>query len=263
MPGILTLYCCKQQLAHPTSTSRGSGSWQTASHDPSYRCCFQISEPSFASSAEAASHGSQSVSPFLPLVTDPSLPLCCFVGNHGFCAIGLYRSLLLLPKLQCTDRPEGAFLASSNFTATHLRSALNQQSSALSFSSYFFASPSWLPVCAGFDQFPDDNLKTVAARDSLRLLSAKPASFSLYLLVGGDSMSGHRAYARAMVEKPPHQEKGPKITSEAREAEYPDHDSALVILIRIANARGQDSDSGHWELRRRAIPRVLLEAQLD
>ncbi|RRT47119.1 hypothetical protein B296_00014760 [Ensete ventricosum] len=79
----------------------------------------------------------------------------------------------------------------------------------------------------------------------------------------GDSMSGHRAYARAMVEKPPHQEKGPKITSEAREAEYPDHDSALVILIRIANARGQDSDSGHWELRRRAIPRVLLEAQLD
>ncbi|RWW38570.1 hypothetical protein BHE74_00056189 [Ensete ventricosum] len=80
---------------------------------------------------------------------------------------------------------------------------------------------------------------------------------------GGDSMSGHRAYARAMVEKPPHQEKGPKITSEAREAEYPDHDSALVILIRIANARGQDSDSGHWELRRRAIPRVLLEAQLD
>ncbi|RWW37679.1 hypothetical protein BHE74_00057168 [Ensete ventricosum] len=54
---------------------------------------------------------------------------------------------------------------------------------------------------------------------------------------GGDNVSGRKAYSHAVVEKCPRQTDEPEITFEARDAEYPDHDDALLVSIRIANAR--------------------------
>ncbi|RRT79984.1 hypothetical protein B296_00022158 [Ensete ventricosum] len=54
--------------------------------------------------------------------------------------------------------------------------------------------------------------------------------------VGGDSSSTGKAYARAEVQKRPRARCDPKITFKS-ESEYPNHDDALVITARIANAR--------------------------
>lgn len=49
-------------------------------------------------------------------------------------------------------------------------------------------------------------------------------------------MSGHKAYTRVAIEKRPKWWNEPEITFSVQEATYPDHDDALVISIRIANA---------------------------
>ncbi|RRT56814.1 hypothetical protein B296_00047616, partial [Ensete ventricosum] len=49
--------------------------------------------------------------------------------------------------------------------------------------------------------------------------------------------SGWKAYARAVMEKHPRQTNEPKITFEAGDAKYPDHDDALVVSVCIANAQ--------------------------
>ncbi|XP_065015443.1 uncharacterized protein LOC135642891 [Musa acuminata AAA Group] len=54
---------------------------------------------------------------------------------------------------------------------------------------------------------------------------------------GGDNMVGRKAYAQAAIEKSLRQPQVPEITFSTRETEYPEHDDALVILARIANAR--------------------------
>ncbi|RWW65391.1 hypothetical protein BHE74_00027306 [Ensete ventricosum] len=52
----------------------------------------------------------------------------------------------------------------------------------------------------------------------------------------GDSTSGWKAYARAIMEKRPHEVDEPQISFESREVEYPDHGDVLVISVRITNA---------------------------
>ncbi|RZR86309.1 hypothetical protein BHM03_00013489 [Ensete ventricosum] len=54
--------------------------------------------------------------------------------------------------------------------------------------------------------------------------------------VGGDSSSAGKAYAHVEVQKRPRARGNPEITFESK-SEYPDHDDALVITTRIANAR--------------------------
>ncbi|RWW48723.1 hypothetical protein BHE74_00045179 [Ensete ventricosum] len=56
------------------------------------------------------------------------------------------------------------------------------------------------------------------------------------LTAGGDNSSARKAYARAKVQKRPQARDDPGITFES-ESEYQDHDDALVIMTRIANAR--------------------------
>ncbi|RWW38335.1 hypothetical protein BHE74_00056437 [Ensete ventricosum] len=53
--------------------------------------------------------------------------------------------------------------------------------------------------------------------------------------VGGDSSSAGKAYAHVEVQKRPRARGNPEITFESK-SEYPDHDDALVITTRIANA---------------------------
>ena len=61
------------------------------------------------------------------------------------------------------------------------------------------------------------------------------------------------------MEKHSRQQDEPDITFPAREAEYPNHDNALVISVKIAKI-----DNGrHRELGRRPVPRCLLEARLN
>lgn len=50
-------------------------------------------------------------------------------------------------------------------------------------------------------------------------------------------MAGRKAYTQATVEKHPRQPQVPEITFPAGETEYLEHDDALVISARIANAR--------------------------
>ncbi|RWW52500.1 hypothetical protein BHE74_00041079 [Ensete ventricosum] len=54
---------------------------------------------------------------------------------------------------------------------------------------------------------------------------------------GGDNPSACKAYAQTTIQKRPRQEPFPEITFRSREEEYLDHDDALVISTRIANAR--------------------------
>ncbi|RRT62545.1 hypothetical protein B296_00026841 [Ensete ventricosum] len=54
---------------------------------------------------------------------------------------------------------------------------------------------------------------------------------------GGDNPSACKAYAQTTIQKRPRQEPFPEITFRSGEEEYPDHDDALVISTRIANAR--------------------------
>ncbi|RWW37118.1 hypothetical protein BHE74_00057811 [Ensete ventricosum] len=53
---------------------------------------------------------------------------------------------------------------------------------------------------------------------------------------GGDSSSAHKAYARSKVEKRPTHDEDLDITFKSGGEEYPCHDDALVISIRMANA---------------------------
>ncbi|RWW45402.1 hypothetical protein BHE74_00048761 [Ensete ventricosum] len=53
----------------------------------------------------------------------------------------------------------------------------------------------------------------------------------------GDSTSAHKAYARATIEKRPRHHLDPEISFQPEGEEYLDHDDALVIIVRIANAR--------------------------
>ncbi|RZS04780.1 hypothetical protein BHM03_00035163 [Ensete ventricosum] len=52
-----------------------------------------------------------------------------------------------------------------------------------------------------------------------------------------DSAFSRKVYAQAIMEKCPEQKDEPEITFEAEETEYPDNDDALVVLVRITNAR--------------------------
>ncbi|RWV96393.1 hypothetical protein GW17_00040900 [Ensete ventricosum] len=54
---------------------------------------------------------------------------------------------------------------------------------------------------------------------------------------GGDSTSARKAYARAAVEKRPRRRPDLEISFQPEGEEYPDHDDALVVTVRIANAR--------------------------
>ncbi|RWW12625.1 hypothetical protein GW17_00023700 [Ensete ventricosum] len=54
--------------------------------------------------------------------------------------------------------------------------------------------------------------------------------------LGGDSSSARKAYARTMVGKRPAHEDDLDITFESGNEEYPNHDDALVISTRMANA---------------------------
>ncbi|RWV98658.1 hypothetical protein GW17_00038476 [Ensete ventricosum] len=53
----------------------------------------------------------------------------------------------------------------------------------------------------------------------------------------GDSAFSRKVYAQAIMEKCPEQKDEPEITFEAEETEYPDNDDALVVSVRITNAR--------------------------
>ncbi|RZS13144.1 hypothetical protein BHM03_00044673 [Ensete ventricosum] len=53
----------------------------------------------------------------------------------------------------------------------------------------------------------------------------------------GDSSSTRKAYARSTVEKRPKRDSDPEITFNSGNEKYPNHDNALVISMRIANAR--------------------------
>ncbi|RWW16088.1 hypothetical protein GW17_00020052 [Ensete ventricosum] len=56
-------------------------------------------------------------------------------------------------------------------------------------------------------------------------------------IFNGDSSSTRKAYARSTVEKRPKRDSDPEITFNSGNKEYPNHDNALVISVRIVNAR--------------------------
>ncbi|RWW82860.1 hypothetical protein BHE74_00008655 [Ensete ventricosum] len=56
------------------------------------------------------------------------------------------------------------------------------------------------------------------------------------LAFDGDCASGRKAYARTVMEKCPRKKDEPNITFEVGETKYPNHDDALVVSVRIANA---------------------------
>ncbi|RWV97513.1 hypothetical protein GW17_00039690 [Ensete ventricosum] len=61
-------------------------------------------------------------------------------------------------------------------------------------------------------------------------------AFYLHPASKGDNKSGHKAYAGVVVMKCPCRGEELEITFEAGEAEYPYHDDALVISVRITDA---------------------------
>ncbi|RZS02596.1 hypothetical protein BHM03_00032658 [Ensete ventricosum] len=65
-------------------------------------------------------------------------------------------------------------------------------------------------------------------------------------VAGGDSSSARKAYARAEVQKRPRARCDPKITFKS-ESEYPNHNDALVITARIANARVKRPRQAHHD----------------
>ncbi|RRT41456.1 hypothetical protein B296_00043701 [Ensete ventricosum] len=65
---------------------------------------------------------------------------------------------------------------------------------------------------------------------NINIIVGRPAA-------SGDSTSARKAYARAAVGKRPRHHLDPEISFQPDGEEYPDHDDALVIIVRIANAR--------------------------
>ncbi|RWV96438.1 hypothetical protein GW17_00040852 [Ensete ventricosum] len=54
---------------------------------------------------------------------------------------------------------------------------------------------------------------------------------------GGESASGRKAYAQAIVKKLPRLNDEPRISFKARETEHPNHDDALVVSVCITNTQ--------------------------
>ncbi|RWW04418.1 hypothetical protein BHE74_00000737 [Ensete ventricosum] len=78
-----------------------------------------------------------------------------------------------------------------------------------------------------------------AVRPSLRLHGLVENQIDVIIngsAFGGHNTSGHRAYARAAIEKHPRQREEPEIVFREGEVEYPDHNNTLVVSVRIANA---------------------------
>ncbi|RZR91808.1 hypothetical protein BHM03_00020002 [Ensete ventricosum] len=72
-------------------------------------------------------------------------------------------------------------------------------------------------------------------------MAAGPVEKQIDVIVGGltskgDSTSGHKAYAWAVVGKCPHKTSEPQISFKVGEVEYPNHNDELVISVCVANA---------------------------
>ncbi|RZS18218.1 hypothetical protein BHM03_00050464 [Ensete ventricosum] len=65
-------------------------------------------------------------------------------------------------------------------------------------------------------------------------------------VIGGDSSSAHKAYARATIEKRSRRHPDPEISFRPEGEEYPNHDDALVIAVgREENRRGRPKPINH------------------
>ncbi|RZR99252.1 hypothetical protein BHM03_00028766 [Ensete ventricosum] len=98
------------------------------------------------------------------------------------------------------------------------------------------------PLLVAHGATPDDYARNAAKSQPISVSPSKgPVERQIDVIVGGsivggDSSSTRKAYARAEVQKRPQARCDPEITFES-EGEYPNHDDALVITTRITNAR--------------------------